>query len=111
MSTNRHHHEFPKPIARLSGLEGGQYGEIYLKALTRHRMELDLGNEFVTFNRAQATAFKDAICAFLELEEKYEAKREEHREEKIIGEIVEGAVEGIAEEIEARPPARRRKRP
>lgn len=108
MSQHRHH-EFPRPIARLSGLEGGQYGEIYLKALTRHRLELDLGNEFVTFNRAQATVLREAISCFLELEEKAAERREEHHEEKVIGEIVEGAVEAIAEEIERRPPRRRKR--
>ena len=101
-----HHREFPQQIARLTGLEGGAYGEIVLKAITRRQMELDLGNEFVFFNREQACALRDAVHHFLELEEHREERRDERREEK----AVEHAIEEVAEEIvhDARP---RRRRP
>ena len=100
-----HHQEFPQQIARLTGLEGGAYGEIVLKAITRRQMELDLGNEFVLFNREQACALRDAVHHFLELEERHEERREERREEKVI----EHAIEEVAEEIarDARPRRRR----
>lgn len=101
-----HHREFPQQIARLTGLEGGAYGEIVLKAITRRQMELDLGNEFVLFNREQACVLRDAVHHFLELEERHEERREERREEKVI----EHAIEEVADEIahDARP---RRRRP
>ena len=100
-----HHKEFPRQIARLSGLEGGAYGEIFLKAITRRQMELDLGNEFVLFTREQATALRDAVHCFLELEERHEQRRDDRGEVKEI----EHAIEELAEEIvkEARPRRRR----
>ena len=104
----QHHHQFPQPLVRLSGLEGGAYGEIYLKALSRHRVELDLGNEFVTFDREQVREVKDALCRFLEMEERYEEQRAERKEEKEIGEAVEAIAHEIAEEIHPRPSRRRR---
>lgn len=102
-----HHREFPRQLVRLSGLEGGAYGEIVLKAITRRQMELDLGNEFVLFNREQACALREAVHHFLELEERFEERREERREEKAI----EHAIEEVAEEIaEVARPRRRRSR-
>ena len=105
MARPQHHREFPRTVARLSGLEGGAYGEIVLKAITRHQMELDLGNEFVLFNREQACALKDAVHTFLELEVRAEERREERHEVQEI----EHAIEELAEEIvkEARPRRRR----
>ena len=96
-----HHREFPRQIARLTGLEGGAYGEIVLKAITRRQMELDLGNEFVLFNREQACVLRDAVHHFLELEERHEERREEK--------VIEHAIEEVAEEIahDARPRRRR----
>ena len=96
-----HHREFPRQIARLAGLEGGAYGEIVLKAITRRQMELDLGNEFVLFTREQACALRDAVHCFLELDERHE-ERGEVKE-------IEHAIEELAEEIvkEARPRRRR----
>ena len=101
-----HHKDFPRQIARLSGLEGGAYGEIFLKAITRRQMELDLGNEFVLFTREQACALRDAVHYFLELDERHEERRDERGEVKEI----EHAIEELAEDIvkEARP---RRRRP
>ncbi|MGH7280624.1 MAG: hypothetical protein ACRELY_03805 [Polyangiaceae bacterium] len=105
--------EFPKVIARLDGLEGGQYGEIILKALTRHRMELELGNDFVTFTRVEATKLRDAVTHFLDLEreceERREEKQEERKEERVLGHAVKEIAEVVAHEVaETRP--RRRKR-
>ncbi len=88
------------------GLEGGAYGEIVLKAITRHQMELDLGNEFVLFTREQVCALRDAIHCFLELDERFAERREERREEKAI----EHAIEEVAEEIVDARPRRRRPR-
>lgn len=106
MSRERQHKEFPKTIARLSGLEGGQFGEIYLKANTKHRLELDLGTDFVLFDRAQAADLMHAVQRFLALDESCE--------ERIIEKDVESidrAIDKLAEDIiEAPPPRRRRPR-
>ena len=112
--------EFPRPLARLSGLEGGAYGEVVLKALSRTQMELDLGNEFVLFNHEQARALAEAVRVFLELHECDEHGRErreerrEEREEKVIEHAVDRAVDRVVDEVveevvEARPRRRGRR--
>ena len=114
MGRPQQHREFPRTVARLMGLEGGAYGEILLKAVTRHQLELDLGNEFVLFNREQACALRDAVLAFLELaphkEERHEERREDRHGENHEVQDIAHAIEELAEEIvqEARP---RRRRP
>jgi hypothetical protein len=106
MSRERQQKEFPKTIVRLSGLEGGQYGEIYLKANTKHRLELDMGNDFVLFDRAQATDLLHGVQRFLALDETCEERKIEHDIES-----VDRAIEKLAEDIiEAPPPRRRRSR-
>ncbi len=107
MTRENHHKEFPRQIARLSGLEGGAYGEIVLKAITRRQMELDLGNEFVLFTRDQACALRDAVHRFLEFDERFEERREERHEVKEIEEAIEELAEDIVNEA---PPRRRRPR-
>lgn len=107
--------EFPKQIARLDGLEGGQFGEVILKALTRHRMELEMGDDFVTFTRAQATTLRDAVTRFLDLdrecEEHREERREERNEEHELGHAVQEIADVVAHEIaEERPRRRKRSR-
>lgn len=103
--TREHHREFPKQIARLTKLEGGAYGEIVLKAITRRQMELDLGNEFVLFNREQAKALGEAVRYFLELDDvcdehaRDRGERREEREEKAIERGLDRAVDRVADEI------------
>ncbi|MEO8874155.1 MAG: hypothetical protein ABI461_01095 [Polyangiaceae bacterium] len=104
MNQDRRHKEFPKTIARLSGLEGGQYGEIFLKANTRHRLELDMGNDFVLFDRAQATDLLHGVQRFLALDEPCDDKLQKDVES------LDHAIEKLAEDIIEAPPRRRRSR-
>jgi len=105
MARENHHREFPRQIARLTHLEGGAYGEIVLKAITRHQLELDLGNEFVLLDREQASALRDAVHGFLALDEKHREREAERNDVQEIGE----AIDELADEIvkEARPRRRR----
>lgn len=99
MARNRehHHHGYPRPIARFIQLEGGQYGTIDMTALTPHRLEFQLGVDFVQFTRKQAEDLRDAVQLFIDLAVE---RRPPNGEEVVEEEVVEV--------IEERP--RRRKR-
>jgi hypothetical protein len=102
MARNRehHHHGFPRPIARFIQLEGGQYGSVDMRALTPHRLEFQLGVDFVVFTHKQAEDLRDAVQLFIDLGVERHAPR---REEAIVEEEEE-----VVEVVEERP--RRRKR-
>jgi hypothetical protein len=68
-TTARHHHRFPRMLGRFLNLEGGLYGSLHLVALTRETLELQTGEDFVRFDRAQAKNLRDTIDKFLALEE------------------------------------------
>ena len=119
------HHQptFPRPIARFTQLQGGQYGTLELVALTDDTMELQLGGDFVQFTREQAEDLQEAVEKFLCLEEEEEARRErreerrearEEREEEIAEAVVEVAEELLerapASDRPSEPPPRRRKK-
>ena len=104
------HKEFPRPLARLSGLEGGAYGEVVLKALSRKQMELDLGDEFVLFNPEQARALAEAVRVFLELHECDEHGREEKVIERAVDRAVDRVVDEVVEEVVEVRPRRRGRR-
>ena len=92
MARNREqqHHGFPRPIARFIQLEGGQYGSVDMRALTPHRLEFQLGVDFVVFTHKQAEDLRDAVQMFIDLGvERHAPAREEVVEEEEIVEVVE----------------------
>lgn len=103
---------FPVAIARFTGLEGGQYGEIRLSARSPHKLELSLGDDFIDFNRRQARELRDAVQVFLALEPP--ATRDtvgEVVEEVVTDKVIEkpsGSVELVERE---RVTTKRRRRP
>jgi hypothetical protein len=105
--SKKHHPRFPRPIARFLQLEGGQYGTCDLCAVTRHRLELQLGGDFVYFTREQASDLRDAVQKFLDLEGQTD---EELAEAERAVAVAVGAAERVPEpEIrEARPRRRAR---
>jgi hypothetical protein len=113
MARNReHHHGFPRPIARFLQLEGGQYGTVEVTALTPHQLEVQLGMDFVRFNRREAEGLRDAVQGFLELgPPRPPPPRVEVVEEvaDVAGGVVERAVT-IEREVAEAPQRRRRGR-
>jgi hypothetical protein len=99
-------HPFPRPIARFLQLEGGYYGTLDLVAITRDRLELQLGADFVQFTREQAEDLRDAVQKFLELDADGDA--DGRPLERSVEDVVAAAV--IAEERDPVRGRRRRKR-
>jgi hypothetical protein len=62
------HARFPRKLGRFLNLEGGLYGSLDLVALTADQLELQTGEDFVRFDREQATNLRDAIDKFLALD-------------------------------------------
>jgi hypothetical protein len=87
------HPRFPRTLERFQNLEGGVYGSLDLVAITAEQLEIQTGDDFVRFNRAQATQLRDTIDRFLAFD-KHDAE---------VAELSE-VVEAVAEvEAEARP--------
>ena len=112
MARNReHHHGFPRPLARFLELEGGQYGTVDMTALTPHQLEVQLGMDFVRFNRREAEGLRDAVQVFLDLAPVRAPPVVEVVEEvaDVPGGVVERAVT-IEREVAEEPRRRRRGR-
>ncbi len=99
------HHRFPRKMGRFINLEGGLYGTLDLVAITADLLELQTGEDFIRFDRAQATNLRDTLDKFLAFD-KHAAGAEEEVEATVV-------VDEVAEEQEtvtrARRPRRRRK--
>lgn len=108
MDRHHHHHhpQFPRAITRFFQLEGGQYGTVEMTALTAHKLEVQLGADFVQFTRKQAEDLRDAVQTFLDLGAEHPPRPHGSSEEVVekIEEIVERRE--IVEEV----PRRRRRR-
>ena len=88
---------FPRKLGRFINLEGGLYGSLDMVAITADVLELQTGEDFIRFDRAQAQNLRDTIDKFLAYD-------------KAAGEIVEvEAVEIIEDVTRPRRAARRRK--
>jgi hypothetical protein len=92
-------HRFPRKLGRFINLEGGLYGQLDMVAITADLLELQTGEDFVRFDRAQATNLRDTIDKFLTLDKAAAAADEPP-------EVVE-----VYEEVEAMADVSRPKRP
>jgi hypothetical protein len=120
MERHHHHHKFPRPIARFLQLEGGQYGTVDMTALTPHKLEVQLGVDFVQFSRKQAEDLRDAVQAFLDLGRPREDsdrppppsdRRSDRRGEEVEEEIEEEVIVKERVVVEEEPRRRRPRRP
>jgi hypothetical protein len=100
------HHRFPRKMGRFINLEGGLYGTLDLVAITADLLELQTGEDFIRFDRAQATNLRDTLDKFLSFDKHDAGAGEEEVEAAVV-------VDEVAEEQEtvtrARRPRRRRK--
>jgi hypothetical protein len=90
------HRRFPRMLERFQNLEGGVYGTLDLVATTAEQLELQTGDDYVRFDRAQATQLRDAIDRFLAFD-KHDAEGAE------LEEVVAAVAEVEAEATEGRP--------
>ena len=70
-------HRFPRRLGRFINLEGGLYGTLDLVAITDELLELQTGEDFVRFDRAQAKNLRDTIDKFLAFDHHHEHRRAE----------------------------------
>jgi hypothetical protein len=98
------HHHFPRKMGRFINLEGGLYGTLDLVAITADLLELQTGEDFIRFDRDQATNLRDTLDKFLAFD-KHAAEVEESDE---AAEVV-AVVEEQETVTRARRPRRRRK--
>lgn len=98
------HHRFPRKLGRFLNLEGGLYGTLDIVALTPEQLEFQTGEDFVRFDREQATNLRDTIDKFLAFDRDDGAAGEELVE-------VEEAVAVAQDVTRAHRPKRRRKAP
>lgn len=94
---------FPRKLGRFINLEGGLYGSLDMVAITADVLELQTGEDFIRFDRAQATNLRDTIDKFLA----FDKARPDDAEGEIVEEVE--AVEVAQDVTRARRPARRRK--
>jgi hypothetical protein len=97
---------FPRRLGRFINLEGGLYGQLDLVAITATLLELQTGEDFVRFDRHQATNLRDTIDKFLAFE------HHEHHHPPAVEETVEeeGAVVAVEMIEESREDFTRAKR-
>ena len=97
-------HRFPRRLGRFINLEGGLYGQLDLVAITATLLELQTGEDFVRFDRHQATNLRDTIDKFLAFDH-----HEHHQEERaevgaaVAVEMIEEAREDFTRAKRARP--------
>jgi hypothetical protein len=100
-------HAFPRKLGRFINLEGGLYGTLDMVAITADLLELQTGEDFIRFDRDQATNLRDTLDKFLAFD-----KREARPEGEEVGDV-QAAEVAVVEEQEtitrARRPRRRRK--
>ena len=70
--TTTKRHRFPRRLGRFINLEGGLYGTLDLVAITDTLLELQTGEDFVRFDRAQAKNLRDTIDKFLAFDHHHE---------------------------------------
>jgi hypothetical protein len=68
MQQQTRHQRFPRKLGRFINLEGGLYGQLDMVAITADVLELQTGEDFVRFDRSQATNLRDTIDKFLSLD-------------------------------------------
>lgn len=73
-------------------MEGGLYGTLDLVAITDVLLELQTGEDFVRFDRAQAKNLRDTIDKFLAFDH-------HHAEERVEGAAVEVMIEESREDF------------
>jgi hypothetical protein len=56
---------FPMLLARLDHLQGGTYGNILMRALSKERVELQLGGDYVLLTTADARTLHTAFGRYL----------------------------------------------
>ena len=56
---------FPRKLGRFINLEGGLYGTLDIVAITCDALEFQTGEDFIRFDRAQATNLRETIDKFL----------------------------------------------
>ena len=97
-------HRFPRRLGRFINLEGGLYGQLDLVAITATLLELQTGEDFVRFDRHQATNLRDTIDKFLAFDH-HENHQEEREEEgaAVAVEMIEEAREDFTRAKRARP--------
>ncbi len=96
------HHRFPRKLGRFLNLEGGLYGTLDIVALTPEQLEFQTGEDFVRFDREQATNLRDTIDKFLAFD------RDGAAGEQLV-EVEEEAVAVVEDVTRAHRPKRRRK--
>ncbi len=84
------HHAFPRKLGRFINLEGGLYGTLDLVAITGDVLEFQTGEDFIRFDREQATNLRDTIDKFLAFE-----RREPRGEGREVAEIEQVEVEAV----------------
>jgi hypothetical protein len=62
------HKRFPRKMGRFINLEGGLYGTLDIVAITDKLLEMQTGEDFIRFDRDQATNLRDTIDKFLAFE-------------------------------------------
>jgi hypothetical protein len=99
------HHAFPRKLGRFINLEGGLYGALDIVAITREVLELQTGEDFIRFDRDQATNLRDTLDKFLSFDkDDDEGTREEG------GQDVEAEVVVEEQEVVTRPRRPRRRK-
>jgi hypothetical protein len=93
---------FPRKLGRFINLEGGLYGSLDMVAITADVLELQTGEDFIRFDRAQATNLRDTIDKFLAFD-----KARPDAEGELVEEVE--AVEVVEDVTRPRRPGRRRK--
>jgi hypothetical protein len=99
------HRAFPRKLGRFINLEGGLYGALDIVAITDDVLELQTGEDFVRFDREQATNLRDTIDKFLALE-----KHEHRREGEELEEVEAVETVAVEEQVVTRPRRPRRRK-
>ena len=94
-------HRFPRRLGRFINLEGGLYGQLDLVAITATLLELQTGEDFVRFDRHQATNLRDTIDKFLAFD--HHQERAEEGAAVVAVEMIEEAREDFTRAKRARP--------
>jgi hypothetical protein len=89
------HSRFPRTLERFQNLDGGVYGTLDVLAITVEQLELQTGDDYVRFDRAQATLLRDTIDRFLAFDK--------HDEGAELAAVADAVAEVEAEAMEPRP--------
>jgi hypothetical protein len=111
MATTHHKKKrpgFPRPLGRFTSLGGGLYGALDLVAITDDELELQTGEDFIRFNRAQATALRNLVDKFLSFDK--DDKDDDDKDDDAVEDAEVDVAEVVVVEEESRAPRRPRRK-